>query len=91
MYAYGNAGRSRYDRVVLLYPATEPSVDRTFHQAGLALHIRQFDPRKICDPDTVRLDVEGAACELGRALYWEEHSQPPCGRGGQERFRWERL
>jgi 5-methylcytosine-specific restriction endonuclease McrBC regulatory subunit McrC len=68
MYAYGNAGRRHYDRVVLLYPATEPAVDRAFHQAGLALHVRQFDPRKICDPDTGRLDVDGAARELGRAL-----------------------
>jgi 5-methylcytosine-specific restriction enzyme subunit McrC len=31
MYAYGNAGRRRYDRVILLYPSTEPAVDRAFH------------------------------------------------------------
>ena len=76
MYAYGNAGRRRYDRVVLLYPATEPAVDREFRQAGLALQVRQFDLRKICDPDTGGLDIDGAARELGRALSWEEHRPP---------------
>ena len=73
MYAYGNAGRRRYDRVVLLYPSTEPAVDRAFHQVGLALQVRQFDLKKICDPDAGRLDVDGAARELGRALSWDGH------------------
>jgi hypothetical protein len=68
MYAYGNAGRRRYDRVVLLYPATEPAVDRAFHQAGLALEVRQFDLRKICDPDTGRLDIDGARTRSGALL-----------------------
>lgn len=68
MYAYGNAGRRRYDRVVLLYPATYPAVDRVFRQGGLTLHVRQFDPRKICNPTTGHLDVDGVARELGRAL-----------------------
>jgi 5-methylcytosine-specific restriction enzyme subunit McrC len=76
MYAYGNAGRRRYDRVVLQYPATEPAVDRLFHQAGLALQVRQFALRKICDPNTRRLDIDGAARELGRALTWEDHRLP---------------
>jgi 5-methylcytosine-specific restriction enzyme subunit McrC len=73
MYAYGNAGRRRYERVVLLYPATEPAVEREFRQAGLALQVRQFDLRKICDPDTGGLDIDGAARELGRALFWEDY------------------
>lgn len=73
MYAYGNAGRRSYDRVVLLYPSTEPAVDRIFHQAGLALQVRQFDLKTICDPDTGHLDVDGAAREFGRALSWDAH------------------
>ena len=73
MYAYGNAGRHRYERIVLLYPATEPAVDRVFHQPRLALQVRQFDLRKICHSDTGRLDVDGAARELSRALSWDDN------------------
>jgi 5-methylcytosine-specific restriction enzyme subunit McrC len=76
MYAYGNAGRRRYDRVVLLYPATEPAVDRAFHQAGLALQVKQFDLRRICHPATGRLDIDGAALGLSRALSWDHHRPP---------------
>ena len=75
-YAYDNAGRRRYDRVVFLYPATEPAVDHEFRQAELAWQVRQFDLKKICDPDTGGLDIDGAARELGRALFWEEHRPP---------------
>ena len=78
MYAYGKAGRRSYDRVVLLYPSTEPAVDRLFHQAGLALQVRQFDLKTICDPDTGHLDVDGAAREFGQALSWDAH----CPQGG---------
>ena len=73
MYAYGNAGRHPYERIVLLYPATEPAVDRVFHQPRLALQVRQFDLRKICHSDTGRLDVDGAARELSRALSWDDN------------------
>lgn len=68
MYGYARASKEKYREIFLLYPATEAPVDRTFDQDGLTLWVRQFDPRKIYNPDTGRLNVEDTAKELGRAL-----------------------
>ena len=48
MYAYGSAGKQRFDDIVLLYPASDVA-ERTFQQEELRLHVRQFDPRNIYD------------------------------------------
>lgn len=69
MYAYGRAGDSHYDEVFLLFSVTEPPVEKTFQQrGGITLYVRQFDPRKIYDPQSGRLDVGATVEELGRAL-----------------------
>lgn len=69
MYAYGQAGDAHYDEVFLLFPMTEPPVDKTFEQrGGITLYVRQFDPRRIYDPQSGRLDVGATVEELGRAL-----------------------
>ncbi len=68
MYAYGRAGKEKYGEIFLLYPATGAPVERNFDQDGLKLRVRQFDPRKIYDPDTGRLNVDDTIKELARAL-----------------------
>lgn len=68
MYAYGRAGNSSYDDIFLLYPVTQPPVERRFQQGEITLFVRQFDPRKIYDPATGRLNTEVVAQELSRAL-----------------------
>jgi len=73
MYAYGGAGRHRYDKIILLYPTTD-AVRRSFHHGGLQLHVRQFDPRAICDPSCGRLDRAAAVAELSQALLDDYHA-----------------
>lgn len=68
MYAYGRAGEEKYKETFLLYPVTGTPVEGDFDQDGLTLRIRQFDPRRIYNPDTGRLDAESTAKELGLAL-----------------------
>ena len=68
MYAYARAGKEKYHQIFLLYPATEAPVEGDFDQDGLTLRVRQFDPRKIYDPDIGSLNVNYAVKELGRAL-----------------------
>jgi 5-methylcytosine-specific restriction enzyme subunit McrC len=68
MHAYARAGKEKYREVFLLYPATEDPVEGDFDQDDITLRVRQFDPRKIYDPDTGRLGVDGTIKELGRAL-----------------------
>ena len=51
MYAYARAGKEKYREIFLLYPATVAPVDSDFDQSGLMLRVRQFDPRKIYDPE----------------------------------------
>jgi 5-methylcytosine-specific restriction endonuclease McrBC regulatory subunit McrC len=65
VYAYARAGKEKYRENFLLYPATEVPVESDFDQDGLMLRVRQFDPRKIYDPEMGRLDVRAAANELG--------------------------
>jgi 5-methylcytosine-specific restriction enzyme subunit McrC len=70
MYAYGRAGKDRYDDVVLLYPDTGVP-GRDFEQDGLKVHARQFDPRSIYDPARPahkRFDESRLAEELSKAL-----------------------
>jgi 5-methylcytosine-specific restriction enzyme subunit McrC len=68
MYAYGSAGKLCYYDIVLLYPETS-GLRRTFRQKDdLWLHVRQFDPRKIYDPENGRLNEMGVVKELGEAL-----------------------
>ena len=73
MYAYGGAGRQRYDEIILLYPTTD-AVRRSFHHSGLQLHVRQFNPRVICDPSYGRLNRAAAAAELSKALLNDNHA-----------------
>ena len=54
--------------MVLLYPVTEVPVEVDYDQESLTLRVRQFDPRKIYDPATGRLNVDDTIEELGRAL-----------------------
>ena len=68
MYAYARAGKEEYREIFLLYPTTEVPVEDDFDQDDLALRVRQFDPRKIYDPDTGGLSVDDTLKELGRAL-----------------------
>ena len=72
MYAYGRAGARSYDRIFLLFPQTQPPVVKTFQQDEqqdkITLFVRQFDPRKIYDPSTGRLNTWVVAQDLSRAL-----------------------
>jgi 5-methylcytosine-specific restriction enzyme subunit McrC len=67
MYAYGRAGEHRYDDVILLYPDTG-GIRRSFAQEGLRMHIRQFDPRTIYDPESKGPNTHDLANELSYAL-----------------------
>ena len=67
MYAYGNAGKQRFDDIVLLYPASNVA-ERTFRQDEVRLHVRQFDPRNIYDAEGRGPDSEKVVDELSRAL-----------------------
>ena len=67
MYAYGNAGKQRFDDIVLLYPASNVA-ERTFQQDEIRLHIRQFDPRNIYDAEGGGPDLRKVVDELSRAL-----------------------
>ncbi len=68
MYAYGSAGKQRYEDIVLLYPTTTNPVEHTFRQHGLRLHARQFDPRIIYDYRSNGINSVAAVKELSRAL-----------------------
>ena len=72
MYAYSSAGRRLYDEVILLYPTTD-TVRHTFHHPSLQLHVRQFDPRTICDPERGCLNKEAVVSQLSRALLDDQH------------------
>jgi 5-methylcytosine-specific restriction enzyme subunit McrC len=72
MYAYGNAGRRLYDKVILLYPTTD-KVRRTFHHPSLQLHIRQFDPRTICNSERGHLNKEAVVTQLSQVLLDDQY------------------
>jgi 5-methylcytosine-specific restriction enzyme subunit McrC len=67
MYAYGSAGKRRYDEIVLLYPTSIP-IRRDFRQNKLRLYVRQFDPRTIYDHENGGLNEAAVAKELSQAL-----------------------
>jgi 5-methylcytosine-specific restriction enzyme subunit McrC len=67
MYAYGSAGKRRFDDIVLLYPASDVA-ERTFQQDEISLHIRQFDPRSIHDAEGAGPDHDKVVQELSRVL-----------------------
>jgi 5-methylcytosine-specific restriction enzyme subunit McrC len=67
MYAYGNAGKQRFDDIVLLYPMSDVA-ERTFQQDEIRLHVRQFDPRNIYDAEGGGPDQGKVVDELSRAL-----------------------
>ena len=67
MYAYGSAGKRRYDDIILLYPASEVA-QRTFHQGEMRLHVRQFNPRNLYNSEDRGLNETKVLDELSRAL-----------------------
>ncbi len=68
MYAYARAGSDKYRAIILLYPATEPEVEDTFYHEGMTLRVRQFDLRKIYEPENGTFNVGETAEEFGRVL-----------------------
>ena len=70
MYAYGNAGTQHFKHLVLLYPAAQNVVRRTFHQKDqdLQLHIRQFDPRDVYDRENGDLNPKELVKQLNEAF-----------------------
>lgn len=67
MYAYGSAGKRHYNDIVLLYPTTA-GIQSTFHQGDLRLHVRQFGPRGIYNPESGGSNEATAVNKLSRAL-----------------------
>ncbi len=67
MYAYGSAGKRRFDDIVLLFPGSEVA-ERTLQQNDMKLHVRQFDTLNICSAEGGGLDQGKVVDELSRAL-----------------------
>lgn len=68
MYAYVSAGKQRYNDIVLLYPKTIGIRDTLSQGEEIRLHVRQFDPRKVYNPESGNLDRPSMAKELSQAL-----------------------
>jgi 5-methylcytosine-specific restriction enzyme subunit McrC len=67
MYGYGRAGREEHHDIVLLYPQTD-GIAKTFVSGDLRLHIRSFDPRRVWDVTTNRVNKDGAIEEIQNAF-----------------------
>lgn len=67
MFAYGRAGRERYDEIVLLYPQAKVP-PKTYRSGDLRVHVRTLDLRSILDPERCALNEAGAIGAFQQAI-----------------------
>ena len=67
MFAYANAGSTKFDEIVLLYPTTA-SVRQSFSSGQQRLHVTDIDVRRMVDLKQGSVDVGAAVAEFSRAF-----------------------